>query len=71
MEIINDIQTFLNYDIEKEIHYENSILLILNKNEKLNFNFFENIREVEKIYHVRVETLVNGENEFITRIDFI
>lgn len=71
MEIINDIVSFLNYNIEKEIHYESSILLILNKNEELNFNFFKNLREVERLYHVRVETLVNGEDEFIIRIDFI
>lgn len=71
MEIINDIVSFLNYDIEKEIHFEKALLLVLNNNEKLDFNFFKNIREVERLYHVRVETLVNGENEFIIRIDFI
>lgn len=63
--------SFLNYNIEKEIHYKNSTLLILNKSEKLNFNFFENLREVEKLYHVRIETLVNDEEEFLIRVDFI
>lgn len=71
MEIINDIKTFLNYDIKKEIHFEKALLLVLNNNEQLDFNFFKNLREVERVYHTRVETLVNGENEFIIRIDFI
>lgn len=71
MEIINDISSFLNYDIKKEMHFEKALLLVLNNNEELNFNFFKNIREVEIVYHTRIEVLVNGENEFIIRIDFI